>query len=224
MSTTSTPPFSQLLQSAARLQQPYPPARQLTHSALTAPTGQSDLTSGMYLAGRALDWISDHLTEFDPYPVDGKMDILRAKAAAELALMCATCLRVPQLASDQRLIRFIEAMSEVIRRPIYNERIMGSPGEFTLIGGTYAALRACGFEDAAYHAQLQRLVDMGHPLATERVPYRMLDLRYILELGGFSHDVPSYSELYAATPLAAELEVAFIGIPEAYSITHTVFS
>ena len=37
----------------------------------------------MELAGRALDWISDHLPEFDPYPVDGKMDVLRAKAAAE---------------------------------------------------------------------------------------------------------------------------------------------
>lgn len=206
MSTTSTPPSKLLLQGATRLQHPYPPARQLTASIV-----RLDRNSGMDLAGRALDWILDHLPEFDPYPDDGEIDILRAKAAAELALMCVACLRVPQLASDQRLSRFVEAMSEVIRRPIYNERIVGNPGEFTLIGGTYAALRACGLED------------VGHHLATERVPYRMLDLRYILELGGFRHDIPSYSELYTATPLAAELKVAFIGVPEAYSITHSIF-
>jgi hypothetical protein len=175
------------------------------------------------MAGGAFDWVLDHLAEFDPYPKDGEPNDLRAKAAAELALMCASCLRVPELASDHRLKRFVDAMSDVMRRPVFNERIMGSPGEFTLIGGTYSALRACGFEDTAYHAQVQRLVDKGHPLAAERVPYRMLDLRFILDLGEFRHSMPSYSELYRATPLAMELEAAFIDIPEAYSVTHTVF-
>ena len=70
---------------------------------------------------------------------------------------------------------------------------------------------------------IQAVVDHGYVTATEEVGFRDLDLRHLLDLGGYRHHLPSYRSLYRQTVLGRGGPVLSFNHADAYSVTHTLF-
>jgi hypothetical protein len=62
--------------------------------------------------------------------------------------------------------------------------------------------------------------DLHNP---SRAPNARLELRYVLDLGGFRHRLPAVGELYRRTILDSPLDIIYLSDLEAYAITHIVF-
>src|SRR5262249_17131349 len=70
---------------------------------------------------------------------------------------------------------------------------------------------------------IQKVLWDSNACIVERIPYRQLELRYILDLGGFSHSLPPYHELWRQTLLAHRPNLMFLFDNDVYSITHVLF-
>ncbi|MGI0014511.1 MAG: DUF6895 family protein, partial [Nitrososphaera sp.] len=74
-----------------------------------------------------------------------------------------------------------------------------------------------------YHEIIQHILDQGYTTAVEDVPFRVMDLRHMLDSGGFKHNFPSYDHLYQQTLLAKTPPLLYLTDADVYSITHTLF-
>ena len=176
------------------------------------------------VADRALDWVAANLDRFDPVRGRDEPDRERLKALVELAVLCMCLSRQPAFQGDARLRRFPLLALQTYRTPIFGERLFRAGTDFIPYALLGAALRACGLldDDEEWRA-LQGVLDRGNVAATERVPHRMLELRHLLDLAGFTHRIPSYSALYRRTTLAQRLNPIYVTNYDAYSITHALF-
>ena len=70
---------------------------------------------------------------------------------------------------------------------------------------------------------IQKVVRDSNVCIIERIPYRQLELRHILDAGGFAHGLPSYRELWSRTLVAHRPNLMFLSDNDVYSITHALF-
>ena len=87
----------------------------------------------------------------------------------------------------------------------------------------YITLVEFGFEDNYLREIIQRTISQGYLASVERPPFRIMDLCYTFTKGGFEHSLPPLEELYQRTILAKFPSILFMTMPDAYSITHTIF-
>jgi hypothetical protein len=170
-----------------------------------------------------LDWVAANLAFFDPFLRDSKPDILRSKAIAELAFTCEYYYRSVTGGRDSRIDRALQFIHEIWQRPEYKELVIRNPESLQLYALTYNSLLGCGFVDPSYGEIIQRVIDQGYATAVEAVPFRTLDLRHVLDHGGFRHQVPSFHRLYGETLLGKMPPLVYLTDGDAYCITHTLF-
>lgn len=172
----------------------------------------------------SLEWVGQNLVRFDPITRASDANWFRSKAALELAMLCMQARRLtPDGAVHPQIERCVDFLERTWGDPLYQERVVREPGMFRLYAATYIALQA-GRESAdPYREVIQRIVDDGYATAIEEVPFRVLELRYLLELGGFRHDLPPCRQLYRQTLLAKAPPLLYLTNLDAYSITHTLF-
>jgi hypothetical protein len=117
-------------------------------------------------------------------------------------------------------------------RPIYcsaafQERLQRDVSPFASRVLMLVALEACGALDSAaiQREAIQELATEEGVIHIGKPPNRQkMELRYALDLGAFSHSLPSYATLCRQTILAApELNLIYLNDAEAYSITHILF-
>jgi hypothetical protein len=172
-------------------------------------------------ADAAFNWLVANLDRFEPFP-GGTLDLLRSKALLEVT--CISMYYKRLLTSPNPLVEKCIAYSTAVwRRPEFCDMTARQPGLFRLYATTYIALRACGELHDEFDEVVQRVIDQGYVCAMEDVPFRILELRYILDLGGFEHSLPGYRDLFGATLLAKMPPLACFADEDAYSVTHTIF-
>jgi hypothetical protein len=169
----------------------------------------------------ALHWVEGNLMRFDPVARAGSPDWFRSKASLELAVLCMHARRLPGGARPE-IDACFAALERTWEQPVYQERAVREPGMVRLYAATYIALRGADRGDA-YRRSIQWVVDDGYATAVEDVPFRLLEMRYLLELGGFRHTLPSERELYERTVLAKSPPILHFTNLDAYSVTHTLF-
>jgi uncharacterized protein DUF6895 len=174
---------------------------------------------------RALDWFVSNLELFDPFMRDNaaEPDTSYAKPLLELACFCMLYNRYAALHRDQRIDRVASFIHSVWRRPEYRERLFRYPEMLLVYGMTWVALERYGLGEPADREVLQRVIDQGYATAVEKLPFRCLDLRCMLDCGGFTHNLPSYASLYRQTLLAKGPSVLYLTDTDVYAITHTIF-
>ncbi|MHB8241547.1 MAG: DUF6895 family protein [Solirubrobacteraceae bacterium] len=171
----------------------------------------------------ALDWISGRLDLFDPFAgnPNGAPDRSRTKAALELAMMCMLACEGGLV--DVRIKACLDMLQDAWDRPGLKDLLVRSPGRIRLYGMFLVALQRCGRVPDGDLISLQRLVDGRHACAVEEVPFRVMDLRYLLDLAGIPNDLPSVSHTFTSTTLARSNAIGDWTRFDIYAATHTVF-
>jgi hypothetical protein len=161
---------------------------------------------------------------FDPTRQDNleETQFSSLKAFAELALFCSLCCRKRGGRVDVRHAELAEFVINFARLPEFVERARDT-GRFLLFALVHVLAGQLGFEDPQARRFLQGLLDQGYASAVERNAFRMMDLRYILDKGGFKHDLPPMRTIYQTTTLARRMPLAYIYNADAYALTHAIF-
>ncbi|MFG2445264.1 DUF6895 family protein [Nocardia fluminea] len=173
-----------------------------------------------------LDWLADRLRWFDPTQWERFLPPrqFREGTALELLVLCRI-LRRGRWRDHPLVDGAIELAHRLVSTAAFHEAV----------GRDY--------EKFAYRAYLVALLaDLGHPLpdAAERVrtvletgcggrqgawhtPLSRLELRYVLELGGFAHALPPTHELIGASIAGAAPDPLYLRDDEVYALTHVMF-
>jgi hypothetical protein len=176
------------------------------------------------LEKRALAWVLEHLTYFNPlrYSEMLKLD-LGIKASAELALVCdyACTNPSPDTVYDyKRLASYL--WSQVFCAPEVRDYLFTTElGLLTF--NFYASLRECGFRDDEYECKLREFLKDGYVSAAERIATRDLDLIHSLQKLGLEYRHESVAEVYAKSLLAQYPPLYPLTTDDIYAITHVIF-
>ena len=199
------------------------PATQGRHAdqatGLVGDTGSPlNVQHGVALA--ALSWVIDHLDGFRPIRQTQDEEF----PLAELSLV-ALCLY--RHSGDEwktwaeKLIAFV---ASAYSTPTFRERLFRGRTPFASRVLLIAALRTCGVlrGDEEVRA-IQALIRQGIETINTKPPHRMLELRYVFDLGGFAHDLPTTTALCRRTLLVEPLNPIYLTDADAYCVTHILF-
>ena len=181
------------------------------------------LTAFPALADRALSWLAAHLDGFQPFQGKDWPEGFRQKALLELAMLCMW-LRDKPVFRDRRVADFLRFVSCIHANPLFRERLVRVDNTFVQHVATLVALDICAVPvDDHFRSAIQDLLDHSNVLCTERTSHGMLELRYVLDRGGFRHELPSYEALYESGILSKPLNLLYMSEHDAYTITHALF-
>ncbi len=175
-----------------------------------------DLISGTF------GWIKSNLALFNPFVGDIRADALRNKAFAELAFLCNYCQKARPGATDP-VPDILSFVWSIWQRAEYQDLVVRNPESLQLYVLTYNSLLHSGFDVADFAPIIQSVVDAGYATSVEAVPFRLMDLRHVLDYGRFVHSLPSMEELFARTMLAHRPSIHYFTNADAYCVTHTLF-
>lgn len=175
------------------------------------------------MVDRALSWAGHHLDLFQAADApDGRVQTT-LKPLVELSLLCMLCRRHARFDDDPRIARMLAVSAETWKTHHGCDRLVRSPEAFRLHAIWHQSLVHAGALRGEERRVIQAVVDHGYVTATEDVAFRDLDLRHLLDLGGYRHDLPSYRSLYRQTVLGRGGAVLSFNHADAYSVTHTLF-
>jgi hypothetical protein len=175
------------------------------------------------LVNNGISWVKRNLHFFDPIKDEERVNTNTLKPFAELAHFCMIVGRHRPEYLTAELANVIEFVDHAARRSIFRDRIVRQPSLFLLYAGIYIALGHCGRGEQSWREVIQRLIDAGYVSAIERVPFRNLDLRHLLDSARYSHNMPSRLSLYRQTLCRQLPSVLYLTDNDVYSITHTLF-
>ncbi len=176
----------------------------------------------------SLSWLTRNLHRFAPWQ-DGRPADARLKAFAELSILYAYLeqWQGQPFAAALSLAKTLPAWRAFLtgqceHRP-YAEMARKHPAQAYAFLLPYLMLRATGYRSPYHEDTFERLRHWGYPEATEAVPYRQLERRYILWKSGYLPHEPSWLRLYRDTVLARSRSPVHLDQDAAYSVTHTLF-
>jgi hypothetical protein len=188
-----------------------------------AVTSMDEARSRDKLIDGALSWFSQNLEQFNPFKGGDEADDFFCKPLLELSLACMLYIKRAGPHRDERIARFVSFIHDIWRRPDYGERLIRNQEMLLVYGMTWIALRRCGVTDTSGDDLVQRVLDQRYALSVEQLPFRTLDFCYMLECGGYRHDLPSYATIYRQTLLAKSPPVLYLTDTDAYAVTHVIF-
>lgn len=176
---------------------------------------------GKQFVQRSLDWLYANLDQFHPDESAGNWKV---KACIELAIASFHIKQCPDFSNDRRISEFLEFLLEVYSEPIFHEHLFRSDDPLISYGHIAFVLHATGMlVDRHEMLAIERMIAWTNVQTSERLPYRMLELRYLMELGGFKYKSRSELTLYRNTMLARGTNLVYVSNEDTYNITHTVF-
>jgi hypothetical protein len=147
---------------------------------------------------------------------------LRNKALGELAFFCDFVLRAdPE--SGERIQPILSFVSGVWSRRAYQDLIVRNPESLQLYALIYKSLLHNGFDVSESAETIQMVIDEGYATSVEAVPFRLMDLRNVLDGGRFRHTLPAMTELFERTMLARRPPLEYLTNADVYCITHAIF-
>jgi len=174
---------------------------------------------------KASRWLRRELGNFDPPGERNDLCEARRTALAELALGCVVLRGLPSAAE---YAWFTEPATCLLadafrRKEVHSFLVEGPVGAFAGHLLMWAALPQEIAESVITRSELEALLEARNVTRVERTPTRQLELRYVLELAGLRHNLPSWREIYRRTLAATRPVTASLEPSDIYAITHTVF-
>ena len=192
---------------------------------VTHPTGlELARVDKTVMLDRVIGWLRCELLNFDPKREDNieETQFSRLKAFAELAVFCHLYKHRKGDFCPASFKDIVAFLVNAIREPGCMERVRDKR-RFLLFLLSYAAVEGCGHEIPAWRTFLQERLDQGYGTAIDRSAFRVMDLRYTLDLHGFKHRLPAMESIYRLTSLAKGIPLTYIYNADAYAITHALF-
>jgi hypothetical protein len=170
-----------------------------------------------------LKWLAEKVEFFDSSWRNTKLEKQGQIAVSELALLLLLQQHTKKLSSHPILDKCLEVVERIYRRSDFHEfPFYGEKQSLTAHLVIWLSLKNRQVQTIVSPDQLQWLIDRGNILNTERKPYQVLELRYLLELAGLKHNLADEYTLYRQTFLARDFNFITIADADIYSITHTI--
>jgi hypothetical protein len=183
----------------------------------------AEMTPSLTLASKVIDWTYSNIHRFLASGAN-QPNNQRVQSLCELALFCWLVLdRNPHFVGDDRIRSCLHRISETYGNPVFFERLFRIPDPLVSQALIAIALHHSGLLPAEDLRIFQNIIDRTNVLSSERLPHRQLELRYILEAGGFTFSLSSYRALYRASVTAKPINPIYVTDFDAYSLTHTLF-
>ena len=179
-------------------------------------------------ATASLKWVTANIERFAAFPSHEESDSKTVGSFAELAIVYAYAEAWrEQLAERVPLGRYLPTWRTLIitqcEREEYAEMARKSPLMAYYFLLPYLMLRTTGYRSPYYEQTLRFARRWGYPMASETVPYRILDRHFFFWKSGYSRREPKWYELYRHTALGNRCSPAYMDVESAYSVTHTIF-
>ena len=173
---------------------------------------------------RALAWLNAEINYFDPFRHAMTPPEAEQTAMVEVALIAMTLQRrLPDYSDRASLALWLDAVAAAYLRPGFHQTLFrGHKHAFSGHLLLWLALSPNHRLPVA-RSQIQRLIDLDNVIATERLPYRVLELRYLLELGSFRHELPDFGELTDRCFIATRFNPIDALDDDIYALTHAAF-
>lgn len=141
---------------------------------------------------------------------------------AEVAFLCAVVRRArpDMFPHAERLVSFV---ADVWSRAEYQDLIVRNPESLQLYVLTYDSLLQCGIDVTACAPTIESVIAEGYATSIEAVPFRLMDLRNVLDSGTFRHALPTQEELFRRTLLASRPSLLYLTNADIYCLTHAIF-
>jgi hypothetical protein len=188
-----------------------------------------DTTVRDRVATGAMDWISAHLADFDPFTAGDEPSEFGQTVLAELSL-CAHRLAARDIVRQHpHRLASITAWQAQISRIYTDPRCYeygwrGHPHAISAHLLMWLNLSPAERDRVCTIERWQQLLTIRNWLSIEREPFRLLEVSYCLDLAGITHDLPSRQELAHRTFLAARQPcLVSINHEDIYALTHAIF-
>lgn len=176
------------------------------------------------MVDRGIGWIHSNFQRFLPSKDNPQPNNQQLQSLSELAVFCWLVLeRSKSFGHDDRLWSCATQVKEVYCSPIFFERLYRLPDPFISQALIAVSLHRIGLLPSTELRPLQENLDRTNALVSERLPHRQLELRHILDAGGFVYSLPSYRTLYRGSVAAKSLNPIYATGFDAYSVTHALF-
>ena len=167
--------------------------------------------------------IHDNLRYFDPLIQCKISEDLRHQALAELSLLCLLVKRYEAFDSMAEMTAAMNLVARLYDSAFFQTILYRWNDALVSYLILTVSLEKHGYEVSQQKSIVQEMVLRSNLCSIERTPYRLLELRHILDIGGFAHSLPSYRDLWRRTLLAQRPNLVFLSDSDVYAITHTLF-
>ena len=176
------------------------------------------------ICSSSIRWICNNLRHFDPFANSPLAEDLRHQALAELSLLCLLLRRDEAIRSLPELAKVMTFVAGLNTNALFEASLCRWNNAIVPVVILAVTLEAYGLTaENDRRVMIQKALRNTNACIVERVPYRQLELRHILDAGGFAHNLPTYRELWSRTLLAQRPNLLFLSDEDVYSITHVLF-
>ncbi len=191
------------------------------------PTG-GDLITG------AIDWLTAHLEWLDPVRWEQFLAprVFPASTVLEVLTLCRSLRRGPRAEQATTLIESsLEVADRLVTSPAFLAGLYRADGLFTYRVWLLALVDELGLDvlglDVARRLRdvVQGLLDAGCPAVTNlgRPGHALVELGYVLELGGYRHPLPALPALIGPSLPVPGTAPLYLTDDQCYVLTHLVF-
>lgn len=176
------------------------------------------------ISERAISWMNAEIGHFDPFCHTAVPPEAEQTAMVEVALIAMTLQRRSLDYADRASPAvWLDAVAAAYLHPGFHQTLFrGHKHAFSGHLLLWLALSPDRRLPVA-RDQIQKLIDLDNVIATERLPYRVLELRYLLELGNFRHELPDFGALTDRCFIAARFNPIDALDHDIYALTHAAF-
>jgi hypothetical protein len=178
------------------------------------------VASPTQLASRALDWICENLHQFKPVGRNGELDELRKQALAEALMLSLYMRRNSFFLNDCRLDRISQFVLAAYHDAVFTDQLFRF--DFIAHATFVVFLEAAGLRVDEFDRNVVRERCDSREIC-EYAPHRLINLRYVLDLGRIKHCLPTYAQLCSGGFLTFKLNLCDITNSDVYRITHLLF-
>jgi hypothetical protein len=171
-------------------------------------------------SARGWQWVVHNLNRFLPVDSSNPQNM---KQIDELALLYAHSLQWLNDQNQKEIRKVGEFLTDFLQLPEIAHLARKRPGYYVAYMYPYLNLRMSGQRIASYEDALAAIKHSGYPSACEKVPYRAIELKYVMWKAGLTRRSVSWKTNYQTTVLGRSRNPAYIVDWEVYSITHTLF-
>lgn len=172
---------------------------------------------------KALKWLCENLSNFDLSLEPYQKRYLAIKSLSELIGLASLYKRKFKTIYNKHVEEIISFTVNTLEHANYEDRLIRRPELWTLYAGLYESLYRCGVQLKGLKIALQATIDQGYITATERLPYSMVELSYMIHRIDSRNTSFGFDLSYCRTLFYKNPPVLFMQAADVYALTHAIF-
>jgi hypothetical protein len=177
----------------------------------------------MHIGDLSFNWIVKNLEYFDVNHSINKNLRVELKTFIELVFLTNYLTRTTIWKKDNRLNDIILFIKTILENQKFEEIVISDPDGLPGIAILEEFIILNSYEGRSFNHLLRKYREYKITTSFQKIPFRLMDLKYSYERANIDSNLPSYSTLYSQTVAGKEAPVPYLNTMDIYSITHVIF-